>query len=235
MKKHLIKFISVVLICILTVLSLTSCRLLENGEKYSDEEQKGTSDEEKKGQYYAVKTLFTYDDVMEALAIVRERREVAPVYTVSDMGDGYTVIYQFSVPNCRTVYPVDYDTYFTTKSNGDFLTCIFLEDQVCPGHRSYSLHGCNLIHAYKGDEDYETLINLKKLYASVWVKSSEEINVENIENVEFLRYTEVLTSDGAVYNVSYWGDKIMELTSCVELDDDFFEAFFNNIVTTMAE
>ena len=67
------------------------------------------------------------------------------------------------------------------------------------------------------------------------VRSFEGINVENIENVEFLRYTEVLTSDGAVYNVSYWGDKIMELTSCVELDDDFFEAFFNNIVTTMAE
>jgi hypothetical protein len=232
MKKHLIKFISVVLICILMMLSLTSCGLLDNGEKNSDEEQKGTSDEGKKGQYYAVKTLFTYDDVMEALAIVRERREVAPVYTVSDMGDGYTVIYQFSVPNCRTVYPVDYDTYFTTKSNGDFLTCIFLEDQVCPGHRGYSLHGCNLIHAYKGDEDYETLINLNKSYASVWVKSSEEINVEEIEIVELLSYKLFYIDDGAFYLIKYCGETIMEVRSCVELDDDFFEALFNSIVTT---
>lgn len=217
------------------MLSLTTCGLLENGEKNSDEEQKGTSDEEKKGQYYAVKTLFTYDDVMEALAIVRERREVAPVYTVSDMGDGYTVIYQFIVPHCRTVYPVDYDTYFTTKANGFFFTCIFLEDQTCPGHSSYAYHGFNGLHAYREDEDFDKLYHLNRAYASVRVRSFEGINVENIENVEFLRYTEVLTSDGAVYNVSYWGDKIMELTSCVELDDDFFEAFFNNIVTTMAE
>ena len=80
------------------------------------ENQQSNNTEKKNMYYYSVKTLYSYEDVMDALDIVRQRKEVKPTYTVTDMGENYTIFYQFWTPHNWTEYPIDYETYFTTKS-----------------------------------------------------------------------------------------------------------------------
>ena len=114
------KIISLVLVLVITTLALSSCEVRSPiFSLFSKERPENVG-------YYSVKTLYSYDEVMDALSIVRQRYDIDPVYTVRDMGEGYTVLYHFTQGHRWTEYPIDYETYFTTKSGGYFCTFIFL-------------------------------------------------------------------------------------------------------------
>jgi RNA polymerase sporulation-specific sigma factor len=95
----------------------------------------------------------------------------------------------------------------------------------------------------------EILMHLRKVQRTkTEVSIDEPINIDGEGNdlslVDILGsdndviYKEVEESDNkkvlkrAIMNLNEREKTIMELRSCVALDDDFFEAFFNNIVTT---
>lgn len=238
MKKLLIRFISIVLICVLMTITMSSCGFWNDKSEQINKENNEPNinnteaETQKKSYYYCVKTLFSYDEVMDALEIVRKKREVKSTYTVDDMGDDYTVFYQFRVDHCWTEYPIDYETYFTTKSRGRFYTYIFLENQSCPGHNNYAYHGSVSLMAYKEDEDYDKLVKCIKSNACILIEHSMMKEAVEIEDKSLLRYSETLNEDGAMYFISYNRETIFSLISCVKLDEAFFETFFDSIVTT---
>ncbi len=216
MKKHVFKTISAILALVLMTFALFSCDFsLENNS-----DSKG---------YYSVKTLFSYDDVINALKIVGKRQDVKPAYTVDDMGTGYTILYQFCVPHSWTEYPIDYENYFNTKSDGFFTTYIFVESKKCPMHENGAYHASNTLLAYKGDEDYDKIRHYKESYACVRIDNVTEDVVE-IEDISLLSYRETELGVERVYDINYGNKTIMKLLSCNDLDDTFFDIFFDNIV-----
>ena len=179
--------------------------------------------------YYAVKTLFSFEDVMAGLQLTRERFEVDPVYTVDNMGEDYTVIYHFTEGHSYTKYPIDFETYFSTKSYGHFTTYIMINNQECPGCGYNGKCNKTGIFIYKGDENYERVMEYKESTCA-YVKISENENVIPIENINLLSYSH--RTNTRHYDVTYDGEKIMTLYSCVELNNEFFDRFFDSIVTT---
>ena len=181
--------------------------------------------------YGAVKVLYSYEEVMSALDIVRDRVEVEPIYTVEDMGDGYTVLYYFVREGSWAEYPIDYEEYFTETSIGFFTTFIFLNDKECPGHENYGKCAPAGFSINKYDEDYDILAEYRS-YAGVKILENKA-DVEIVDR-SLLSYSGHY-SDGAIYSVYYNGENILRLVSCVELNDTFFEVFFENLVTTRAK
>ena len=222
MKKQITKIISVVLIFVISALVLSSCAYID---AYVKEHIIQPRPENK--MYGAVKALYSYEDVMDALAIVREKHEVSPRYTVDDMGEGYTVVYHFINPGRTVEYPIDYDTYFNEMSFGGFNTFIVLEDQECPGHTNTGDCPQNDLIVNKYDEDYEKITDLRS-HALVELKHNHNTFVE-IENRDLLSYKDI---GGNKYQIFYEDTNILELESFIELDEDFFELFFDRLVTT---
>ena len=236
MKKIIIKMLSLGISIILTLLTLFSCNQTvdpgeqNGGNNNTNNGPSGTS------HYYGVKTLYSYEDVMDALAIVRQRRTVKSTYTVKDMGEDYTVFYQFWEPHYNRPYPIDYDVFFTSQSRGRFNTVIYFENKTCSSEKHLGWHGADLLLAYEEDEDYHYLMNYKKEKACVEIRSYNEKAAVEIKNKDSL----TVYSGGNVvdfdhyykYYVYYNGNQIMQLWSCVELDDAFFNLLFENIVTT---
>ena len=244
------KIISMMLVLVMTMLVLASCNPSPSVDESTDNEAKGdevnkepavTDETESRPSFhYAVKTLFSYDDVMSALEIVKQRHDVRPTYTVKDMGDDYTVFYEFFDGPRLMEYPIDYDTYFTTMSMGVFNTFIFLNNRSCPDADDHKFHPSTVITAYKEDENYDKLIQYIKENVCVWMTQKRgevvEISDESLLTYEYI-YTDIDgdTNRKTVYYISYDDQKIMELWSCVELDDKFFEDFFNGLVTIRIE
>lgn len=183
-------------------------------------------------KYYATKNLYSYDDLIDALAIVGEKHELNPTYTVEDMGEGYTVVYNFWNA-VETEYPIDYESFFTTKSNGGFSTYIFMDGQPCPGHEDHTMHGSDGMYLVKYDEDFEKLSGYDSL-VGVYMHS-HTFDVVELEDKELLSYRESI-SDGNILYFVYYGEKeIMRLKSCVTLDNAFFERFFAALVVVNPE
>lgn len=216
MKKIISKLLCLVVLC--STLMLSSCDFLSeliNGDNGNTES-------------FSVKTLYSYEDVMRGLSIVREKYEVEPRYTVDDMGEEYTVLYYFFTEN-KCEYPIDLETYFSEKSYGYFSTFILLNNQTCPGHENSGNCCKNDLYVYEGDDDYERLIGYKRS-SCAWVKILDMNNkFVKIENKNLLTYRE---QKGNYYFIYYNDNKIMELYSCVTLDDAFFDTFLDSIVTT---
>lgn len=232
MKGRIIKTISLCVAIILTLLTLFSCNPptnseQENGGNNTNVGSTGTS------HYIGVKTLYSYEDVMDALAIVRQRCEVEPTYTVKDMGEEYTIFYQFWKPHYNRPYPIDYDVYFTSQSYGLFFTYIFLENQTCSGETHPGKVHAPGLYAYKEDEDYEKLRQYKRNKACITINVARDCSVSAIGNLMNLSYSrDPYNNEQYGYSVCLRGKEIMYLESCIELDDAFFEVFFENIVTT---
>ena len=248
MKKHLIKPISIVLVLVLSTLTMSSCGLVDYIESIFGNETNNTENESKdtnsnkndglsngvrneNSHYYSVKTLYSYKDVMDALEIVKERYNVKPTYTVDNMGENYTVFYHFWVGHCWTEYPIDYETYFTTKSFGSFNTYIFMENQKCPGHENPSEHAAHSFITYEEEEDYEKLNKYYKENACIWMTRISK-NVVEIEDRDLLTYRGGGETGLIYYSIYYENKEIMDLQSCVKLDEAFFDDFFNSLVTT---
>ena len=228
MKRIITKTVASLLVIVLTVLALFSC----GGQQNGDNNKNSTGDSRDNVYYYSVKTLYSYDDVMDALSIVRKRIDVKPTYTVKDMGDDYTIFYQFWVGHSWTAYPIDYDTYFSTKSDGYFVTYIFFENQSCDDSNHSDLHGRTSLVAYKEDTDYEKLIKYINGHPCVWVRRDVDYFSE-IKSRSNLKYQPVSSfEDYYEYIISNWGNTILTLWSCIELDDTFFDKFFDSLVTT---
>ena len=248
MKKHLIKLISIVLVLVLSILTMSSCGFVDyidsmfgnntnNTQNGSNDTNSNKNDEISNGvrnensHYYSVKTLYSYKDVMDALEIVKERYDVAPTYTVDNMGDNYTVLYNFVVGHCWTEYPIDYETYFTTKSFGFFSTYIFMENRKCPGHEIPSEHAAHSFITYEEEEDYEKLIKYCKENACIRMTQITQ-NVVEIEDRDLLTYRGGEGTGLIYYHIYYENKGIIELQSCEKLDETFFDDFFNSLVTT---
>ena len=224
MKKQITKIISVALVFVISALVLSSCAYIDAYVKEHIIQPRPENE-----MYGAVKALYSYEDVMDALAIVREKHEVSPRYTVDDMGEGYTIVYYFF--DYRTVkYPIDYDTYFNEMSFGKFITFIVLENQECPGHTNTGDCPQNDLSVNKYDEDYEKITDLKS-HALVKLMHNHDTFVK-IENRDLLSYKDI---GGNKYQIFYKDTNILELVSCVELGEEFFEVFFNSLVTTSVE
>ena len=231
MKKHIIKTVSCVLVFVLSLLTLSSCSIIESYiDSYIDAH---TSQRPENEMYGAVKVLYSYEEVMDALSIVRKRVEVNPVYTVYDMGENYTVLYYFFRDGKWAEYPLDYEDYFNNISTGKFLTFIFVNDMECPHHKDSSCNLKDLLRMNKFDENYESV---SQYYARACVliyltPTSPTYTISDIEDTSWLSYHEIEGST-FVYYVYYCGEQIMELYSCVKLGDKFFSDFFDSIVTT---
>lgn len=232
MKRTIIRTISLSVATILTLLTLFSCTPTYSGEQNSGNNNTnggstGTS------HYYGVKTLYSYEDVMDALAIVRQRRNVDPTYTVKDMGEDYTIFYQFLEPHYNRPYPIDYDVFFTSQSSGFFYTVIFFENQTCSSEDHLPKHSGSNLKAYKEDEDYGKLRKYMEEKACITIKVVRDCHVSEIGYIMNLSYSKDSYNDEQFsYIVRLRGSEIMYLNSCVELDDAFFELLFENIVTT---
>ena len=230
--------IALTLAVMMLILSFSSCDIIEDTMEHHDVPNPGGYNGVLKENihYISAKTLFSYEYVMDALAIVRQRRDVDPTYTVKDMGEDYTVLYNFLVNNAWTEYPIDYDTYFNTKSNGHFTTYIFFENQGCSYEEHYPKHTYGYV-LYKEDEDYDIITKYMKENACITVIVERDCIVDEIEWVMNLSYSvfypEYFDQYGQyAYTIRHRGIIIMNLYSCVELDDAFFDLFFENLVTT---
>ena len=232
MKRTIIRTISLCVAIILTLLTLFSCNPTYSGEQNSGNNNTnggstGTS------HYYGVKTLYSYEDVMDALAIVRQRYDAKPTYTVKDMGEDYTIFYQFWEPHYNRPYPIDYDVFFTSQSSGDFNTVIFFENQTCSSEDHLPKHSGSNLNAYKEDEDYGKLRKYMDEKACITIKVARDRSVLEIGHLMNLSYSrDPYNNELYGYTVCLRGSEIMYLNSCVELDDAFFELLFENIVTT---
>ena len=207
---------------VILILSLSSCEFVE---RYLGSHIQNRPENQ---MYGAVKVLYSYDEVMSALDIVRERVDVKPCYTVDNMGDDYTVLYYFIREGLWTEYPIDYDDYFHSTSNGLFITYIFLNNTECPGHENHGICAQSSFSINKFDEDYEKLSKYKSC-AGVTLNANSVVT--KIEDVSLLSYGGHY-GDGGGYFIYYDGTKIFTLSSCIELDEVFFEVLFENIVTT---
>ena len=232
MKRTIIKTLSLCVAIILTLLTLFSCTPTYSGEQNSGNNNTnggstGTS------HYYGVKTVYSYEEVMDALAIVRQRYDAKPTYTVKDMGEDYTIFYQFVEYHYNRPYPIDYDVFFTSQSSGNFNTVIFFENQTCSSEKHSGWHGTDLLHIYKEDEDYDKLKSCyKQKKACVEIRSyyrGDAVEIENTPTVYGGSFSDQY--EHYRYHIFY-GMEIMQLWSCVELDDEFFDVFFANLVTT---
>ena len=232
MKRRIIKTISLCVAIILTLLTLFSCNPptnaeQENGGNNTNVGSTGTS------HYIGVNTLYSYEDVMDALAIVRQRCKVEPTYTVKDMGEEYTIFYQFLKPHYNRPYPIDYDVYFTSESNGLFYTVIFFENQTCSSEDHLPKHSGDNLDAYKEDEDYEKLRQYMRNKACITINVDRDCSASEIGNLMSLSYSrDPYNNEQYGYSICLRGKEIMYLESCIELDDAFFEVLFENIVTT---
>ena len=218
------KIISLVLVLVITTLALSSCEVRSPiFSLFSKERSENVG-------YYSVKTLYSYDEVMDALSIVRQRYDIDPVYTVRDMGEGYTVLYHFTQGHRWTEYPIDYETYFTTKSGGYFCTFIFLDGVDCLAYNHSTDHNYSRITVYKGDEDYDKIMeyNNSSTACVVFINDVMMKKAVDIEDKSLLSYSK----SGATYYITYNDEKIIHLESCVDLDDTFFERFYDSLVTT---
>ena len=233
--KKLISALLAIILIISAVVSLSSCEILERMRPSTTNPGGYNGVITENMGYYSVKTLFSYDDVMNALSIVRQRQEVKPTYTVKDMGEDYTIFYRFHVDNLWTAYPIDYDTYFNTKSDGYFETYIFFENQECSSEKHYPNH-TNYYFSYEEDEDYDKITKYRQENACIRIEVQRDERYVEITRKELLGYYEL---DGFsklhFYQVNYDGSDIISLVSCVELDDAFFDLFFDNLVTTSAK
>lgn len=243
MKNKAIKLVSSVLILVILSLTLTSCGIIDYFVEMNNEQNNNIEEQpQKKRYYYGAKTLYSYDDVIAALSIVKQRYgKLEHRYTVKAMGEDYIVFYQFVKFHANMEYPTDYDTYFTTIAGSYFHTFIFFENKACPGHDSGNAadNPANNLYAYKEDTDYDKLIKYKKEKACVSMATLNYSNVVEIEDVSLLSYSSRKYGDSDyAYTIYYGGDEyskengIVNLVSCVELDDEFFEVFFNSLVTT---
>ena len=232
MKKQIIKTVSCILVFVVSVLILSSCGIIESYiDSYIDAHTNQRSENE---MYGAVKVLYSYEEVMDALSIVRKRVEVDPVYTVYDMGENYTVLYYFIRDGRTTEYPLDYDDYFNSISNGNFTTFIFINDLECPSHQSYGNCARSMFRINKYDEDYERLVTHKKC-AGAMIFNNNYSFVE-IEDPSFLYYKEFYDGENGVSYYVYYGDKeVFRLGSCIKLEEEFFDLLFENLVTTEAK
>ena len=229
--KKLIAFV-----LLLSVLVLSSCEYLpflsndeiETPVPEGESQQNNENDDGKQKRYWGTKTLHSYDDLLDALSIVRQYHKPKHQYTVKDMGENYAVIYNFYEPHAWISYPIDYETYFTTVSDGDFSTFIFFENQSCPGHDSHSSCGSSWMYANRGEEDYEELLDYHNNHASVGlINKANPVEITDISELSYKGYD---MCDYFSYDVMYSGKIIIELSSCIELDEAFFEAFFNSLV-----
>ena len=234
MKRIIIKTLSLGLAVIFILLTLMSCDPTTDQGEQNGGNSNTNGGSSSTSHYYGVKTVYSYDEVMDALAIVRQRRTVKPTYTVKDMGEDYTIFYQFQDYNFNRPYPIDYDVFFNTYSSGFFSTCIFFENKTCSSER-HGWHTSETIHTYKEDEDYEKLKNTCKEKACVNIiivnaEKREAVELENnIPDVYGGSFNDLY--EFYTYHIFY-GMEIMQLWSCVELDDEFFDVFLPNIVTT---
>ena len=219
---------TIAFLILISMLVLSSCEYLPFLSSNTDTSKKQNE------KYYAVKTLYSFEDVLAAREIVKKKDDIKSMYTVDNMGDNYTVLYQFVTPHSWTTYPIDYETYFNTKSNGFFVTYIFIKDQPCPGHEeAETASGCGSsgLYAYMGDEDYDRLIEYTSL-SCVKIKfdpTDASHPLDEIEDISLLSYSKI-GNNYNWYSIYYGEKKIMELWSCVELDKAFFDTFFNSIV-----
>lgn len=236
MKRIIIKAIASLLVVVLTSLTLFSCGEQQNnnsnnGNNNNNNNYIGDGVTRDNIYYYSVKTLYSYDDVMDALAIVRQRYKANPTYTVKDMGDDYMIFYHFWVANRWTAYPIDYDTYFNTKSNGYFITYIYFENQSCDDSSHSGLHGSMAPEIYKEEEDYEK--KMEYIKDNPCVRVDECLNYYGeIEDPKYLSYQLLSSWRGGEYLIRYRGNEIFKIGSCIELDDEFFDKFFECLVTT---
>ena len=95
MKRIIIKTLSLGLAVIFILLTLMSCDPTTDQGEQNGGNSNTNGGSSSTSHYYGVKTVYSYDEVMDALAIVRQRRTVKPTYTVKDMGEDYTIFYQF--------------------------------------------------------------------------------------------------------------------------------------------
>ena len=188
-------------------------------------------DSQGEGEYYSVKTLFTYDDLVAATDILRENGKLQPTYTVNIDSDDFSVVYHFNSPNNRTTYPIDFETYFNTKANGTFYTCIIFNEACSLHHFGEAQHALSHLKVYNGDEDYD---KIRELMAreGVWIRTETAVEIEDPELISYTYYRSFTDTDtGAFhYTVRYGDTKIMELISCTELDDAFLSLIFENLI-----
>ena len=188
-------------------------------------------DPQSEGEYYSVKTLFTYDELMAATDILRENGKLQPTYTVSIDSDDFSILYHFNSPHNPTTYPIDFETYFNTKANGTFYTCIVF-NEACSLHSLGEVdHAMSRLNVYNGDEDYDKIRELM-VREGVWIRTETVVEIEDPELISYTYYRSTSDTDtGAFhYTVRYGGTKIMELISCTELDEAFLKLIFENLV-----
>ena len=222
------RIISILVLLSLTLSVLTGCGVVESIFSTNSSNTRDDS-----WGYYSVKAVRSYDEVMDALDIVKENHTVKPTYTVKDMGENYFIIYNFIVCGCWTQYPIDYETYFTTKSRGSFSTFIFMKNVNCPIKTENKKCGpSTFFEIYKEDENYEEIKGYLENYGCVAMTYVKE-NASKIEDRSLLKYSYVFSDDlKYVYGVYYGESQIMDLVSCVPLDESFFVTFFDSLVTT---
>ena len=227
------KFIAILIL--ISTLTLSSCEYIPSlFGKYQDVKPEGETpqnteiSDEKEKEYWGTKTLHSYDELMNALSIVRQYHKPKHQYTVTSMGENYTVMYNFAVPQAWISYPIDYETYFTTVSDGSFMTFIFFENQPCPGHELNSRCSASRMYVNRGEEDRAELLDYKYNHASVCLL--EKASPVEITDISELSYEGYDMGDYFSYDVTYCGEWIIELQSCVELDKAFFNAFFRSLI-----
>lgn len=187
--------------------------------------------EEKEKEYYAVKTLFSYNELNSALDIIRTYQSVKPTYTVDYLGDDVTVLYHFTTGHRWTEYPVDFETFFTTKTSGFFTTFIVFNDKPCNTHHyGENEHGTSSLKVYRGDEDYDKLMNLKQLQgAKIRTSKAIEIQDRSLINYRCVEYDDDYNYH-CVYYVYYDKTRIISIESCSALDEDFLCKIFDNLI-----
>lgn len=187
--------------------------------------------EEKEKEYYAVKTLFSYNELNSALDIIRTYQSVKPTYTVDYLGDDVTVLYHFTTGHRWTEYPVDFETFFTTKTSGFFTTFIVFNDKPCNTHHyGENEHGTSSLKVYRGDEDYDKLMNLKQLQgAKIRTSKAIEIQDRSLINYRCVEYDDDYNYH-CVYYVYYDKTRIISIESCSALDENFLSAIFDHLI-----
>lgn len=185
--------------------------------------------EQQDSKYYAIKALDSYEDLESAFELIKIKHSPEPVYTVTDdFGEGYEVVYYFNTPHCHTTYPVSFEEYFTDKTYGKFETLIFLEDTVCEDEMHETDHIASYIDWYKEDPDYDKYTQYIPCQ-TVWIHETKA--VETIEDISSMSYRldEHPGHPYKFYHVSYGETDILSLRSCVELDDGFFNKFYEHL------
>ena len=221
--KNTLKILAIILaILAVILLCYLSFRAGWNAREDSDEYES-----------FAVKTFYSYEDAVRVCGIAGLKNQ----YTVDYKGDDFDVFYQFVKYHCTTKYPIDYDAFvekISEKGLKGLSTYIFFDESFCSGHADSGHPYMSDLTIYKGDEDYDKLMENT---VRPWLVLNSGVNAIEIEDKSLLSYTTYVNGDGRLFGgtIYYDGTEIIVFFSCFEPDEALMETIFDCLVNVPNE